>query len=81
MADDPREDKGAHVTLTGVIDDHVLQRYRALLDAEDAAFDQLAHAYEDGDRDHFEADMAAWQSAIDRRLAYLRQLGVSTAPA
>ncbi|HEX4540937.1 MAG TPA: hypothetical protein VH112_11895 [Acidimicrobiales bacterium] len=67
------------MTLTGVIDDHVLQRYRALLDAEDAAFDQLAHAYEDGDRDHFEADMAAWQSAIDRRLVYLRQLGVSTA--
>jgi hypothetical protein len=78
---DPSQDKGAHVTLTGVIDDRVLQRYRALLDAEDAAFDQLAHAYEDGDRDHFEADMAAWQSAIDRRLAYLRHLGVSTAPA
>jgi hypothetical protein len=68
------------VTLHGVIDDHVLQRYRTLLDAEDTAFDQLAHAYEDGDRDHFEADMAAWQSAIDRRMAYLRRLGLSPSP-
>jgi hypothetical protein len=64
------------MTVTGVIDDHVLQHYRALMDLEDAAFDELAHAYEDGDRDHFEADLTAWQVAAARRLAYLRRIGV-----
>ena len=32
------------------VDDHFFRRYRTLLDAEDAAFDELEHAYEDGDR-------------------------------
>ena len=69
--------KGENVTLAEVIDDHFLRRYRELLDAEDAAFDDLEHAYEDGDRAHFETDLEAWQSAIERKLAYLRRLGVS----
>ena len=47
------------MTLAEVIDDHVLARYRELLDAEDAAFDELEHAYEDGDREHFEHDQFA----------------------
>jgi hypothetical protein len=64
------------VTLAEVIDDHFLTRYRELLDAEDAAFDALEHAYEEGDRAHFEHDLAAWQSAIERKLAYVRRLGV-----
>ena len=64
-----------------VIDDHFLRRYRELLDAEDAAFDELEHAYEDGDRSHFEADLAAWQEAIERKLSYLRRLGVELEPA
>jgi len=64
------------VTLAEVIDDHFLTKYRTLLDAEDAAFDELEHAYEDGDRVHFEADLAAWQSAIERKLAYLQRLGI-----
>lgn len=64
------------MTVTGVIDDHVLQQYRALMDLEDAAFDELEHAYEDGDRDHFEADLTAWQHAASRRLAYLRRIGL-----
>ena len=34
----------------GAVDDHFFRRYRALLDAEDCAFDELEHAYEDGDR-------------------------------
>ena len=34
----------------GVVDEGFLQRYRQLLDAEDTAFDELEHAYEDGDR-------------------------------
>ena len=65
------------MTLAEVIDDHFLRRYRELLDAEDAAFDELEHAYEDGDRSHFEADLAAWQGAIARKLSYLRRMGVT----
>lgn len=64
------------MTLAEVIDDHFLAKYRTLLDAEDAAFDELEHAYEEGDRAHFEADLAAWGQAIERKLAYLRRLGV-----
>ena len=64
------------MTLSEVIDEHFLIRYRALLDAEDAAFDELEHAYEDGDRAHFEADLAAWCSAVERKLAYLKRHGV-----
>jgi hypothetical protein len=64
------------MALTGVIDDHMLLTYRSLLDLEDAAFDELEHAYEDGDRDHFEADLAAWQQAAARRTAFLHRLGV-----
>ena len=64
------------MTLAEVIDEHFLARYRALLDAEDAAFDELEHAYEDGDRAHWDADLAAWHSAIHRRLAYLARCEV-----
>lgn len=64
------------MTLAEVIDDHFLRRYRELLDAEDTAFDALEHAFEEGDRAHFELDLAAWQTAIERKLAYLRRLGV-----
>jgi hypothetical protein len=64
------------MTLAEVIDDHFLDRYRALLDAEDNAFDELEHAYEDGDREHFELDLRAWQDAISRKLDYLRRKGV-----
>jgi hypothetical protein len=64
------------MTLTGVIDDHMLIQYRVLLDREDAAFDELEHAYEDGDRDHFETDFNDWIQAMSRRLAYLRRIGI-----
>ena len=64
------------MTLAEVIDDHFLLRYRELLDAEDAAFDELEHAYEDGDRAHFEADLTLWRSAIEGKLAYLRRFGI-----
>ena len=43
-----------------VLDEAFMRRYRELLDAEDNAFDELEHAYEDGDRNHFETDFAAW---------------------
>ena len=65
------------MTLTGVIDEHTLHHYRELLDLEDAAFDELEHAYEDGDRGQFEADLSVWQQAASRRLAYLRRMGVT----
>lgn len=65
------------MTLAEVIDEHFLKRYRELLDAEDAAFDALEHAYEEGDRVHFELDLDAWQTAIQRKLAYLERRGVT----
>jgi hypothetical protein len=52
------------------------RRYRELLDAEDCAFDELEHAYEDGDRAHFELDLAAWHGALERRHSYLERSGV-----
>jgi hypothetical protein len=64
------------LTLAEVIDENFLRRYRELLDAEDAAFDELEHAYEDGDRAHFDADLASWRSAMERKQAYLRRLGL-----
>ena len=64
------------VALEEVVNEHFLARYRALLDAEDAAFDELQHAYEDGDREHFRADLDAWRNAAERRLAYLRRAGL-----
>jgi len=64
------------VAVAEAIDEHFLSRYRALLDAEDAAFDELAHCYEDGDRAHWDADLRAWRSAVERRLAYLARCKV-----
>ena len=64
------------MTLAEVIDDHFLSKYRQLLDAEDAAFDELEHAFEEGDREHFEADLAAWQAAIEKKVAYINRLGI-----
>ena len=64
------------MTLAEVIDDHFLTRYRTLLDAEDEAFDELEHAFEEGDRQHFEADLAAWRAAIERKLDYLQRIGL-----
>lgn len=58
------------------MDDGFLRRYRELLDAEDAAFDELEHAYEDGDRAHFENDLAAWRVAFEEKLAYLQRKGI-----
>ncbi len=68
------------MTLTQAIDDHFLERYRVLLDAEDAAFDELEHAFEDGDREHFELDLAAWHTAVENRLSYLGRAGMTLPP-
>jgi hypothetical protein len=55
------------------IDEGFFQRYRELLDAEDAAFDELEHAYEDGNRTEFEADLATWRSTVEKRAAFLER--------
>jgi len=68
------------VTLSEVIDDQFLTRYRSLLDAEDAAFDELEHAFEDGDRMHFDQDLCAWRTAVEKKLRYLHRLGVVSPP-
>jgi len=54
------------------------RRYRELLDAEDCAFDELEHAYEDGDRASFDADLAMWHMAIERRTSFLATRGLSS---
>jgi hypothetical protein len=69
------------VTLEEVVNENFLARYRALLDAEDAAFDELEHAYEDGDRVTFLADLDAWQDTVGRRLAFLERAGMEPAVA
>jgi hypothetical protein len=60
----------------GVVDEGFLRRYRQLLDAEDTAFDELEHAYEDGDRPHFDEELELWQQAIVKRIDFLRKKGI-----
>ena len=62
------------------VDDHFFRRYRELLDAEDNAFDELEHAYEDGDRAHFESDFVMWRSATERRTHFLERHGLASSP-
>jgi hypothetical protein len=61
------------------IDDTFLRRYRELLDAEDVAFDELEHAFEDGDRSNFEHDLSHWRAALERRHAFLERRGFTVA--
>ena len=65
------------MTLGEVIDDGFLRRYRELLDAEDAAFDDLEHAYEEGNRVAFETDLAEWREAFEKKIDYLQRRGVT----
>jgi hypothetical protein len=58
------------------IDDHFLSKYRALLDAEDLAFDELEHACEDGDRAQFDKDMVDWRNALEHKLHFLQSKGI-----
>jgi hypothetical protein len=57
----------------GHLDEGFFRRYRELLDAEDAAFDELEHAYEEGDRELFEQDLSQWRSTVERRRAFLER--------
>jgi hypothetical protein len=58
-----------------VINDHFFLKYRALLDAEDQAFDELEHACEDGDGPHFDEEMTLWMTALRAKLAFLERAG------
>jgi hypothetical protein len=60
----------------GQIDEGFFRRYRELLDAEDAAFDELEHAYEEGDRVHYEQDLVQWRALVERRAAFLDRHGM-----
>jgi hypothetical protein len=64
---------GQSVDGNDVIDEGFFRRYRALLDAEDAAFDDLEHAYEEGQRARFDTDLVAWHASIERRTAFLQR--------
>jgi hypothetical protein len=57
------------------LDEGFFWRYRELLDAEDAAFDELEHAYEEGDRAHYEQDLAQWRAVVERRATFLSRAG------
>jgi hypothetical protein len=57
-------------------DDHFLLKYRALLDAEDLAFDELEHACEEGDRMQFDKDMVDWHNALEHKLLFLANHGI-----
>ncbi|MET0628942.1 MAG: hypothetical protein ABW033_10845 [Acidimicrobiia bacterium] len=63
-----------------LIDEGFFRRYRALLDAEDTAFDELEHAYEAGARADFEADLTMWRLSVERRSAFLERHVFSPAP-
>jgi hypothetical protein len=62
----------------GLLDEGFFRRYRELLDAEDAAFDELEHAYEEGDRAHFEQDLTEWRSVVARRSTFLERHGIAS---
>jgi hypothetical protein len=64
----------------GVVDEGFLRRYRELLDAEEEAFDELEHSWEDGDREHFELDLTAWHRAVDARNEFLARRGLPESP-
>ena len=47
---------------------------------QDAAFDELEHAVEEGDREHYELDLATWRDAMTRRHAFLERRELLVAP-
>jgi hypothetical protein len=65
----------AHMSEAGHLGEGFFRRYRELLDAEDAAFDELEHAYEEGDRARYEQDLANWRSVVERRVLFLDRNG------
>lgn len=69
------------MALAETVDERFLSKYRALLDAEDEAFDTLEHCCEDGDRSHFAECLQAWKAAVERKLVFLHRAGMVNPPA
>lgn len=57
------------------IDTHFLNQYRAMLDDEEAAFDDLEHDFEEGKSAQFAADVDIWIRAIEKRIGFLKRSG------
>ena len=57
----------------GAVTESFLSRYRMLLDAETAAFDDLEHAVEDGNRMQYEEDLANWITCAQERAQFLAE--------
>ena len=64
----------------GIIDEGFFRKYREMLDAEDAAFDDLEHAYEEGDRTRYEHDLGTWRTQVEKRSAFLGRHGLMAVP-
>jgi hypothetical protein len=60
----------------GTFDEGFLRRYREMLDAETAAFDELEHSYEEGDRERFDRLFSEWQAALNRKRDFLVRRGI-----
>jgi hypothetical protein len=56
-------------------DDQFFRRYGRFSMPRTAAFDELEHAYEDGDRSAFDVDLEAWRSAVTHRESFLERNG------
>ena len=80
MSDTSGVGMGDDVNGSDVIDEGFFRRYRELLDAEDAAFDELEHAYEDGDRAHLDDDLAVWRITVEKRVRVPRAHSFSPTP-
>ncbi|MBI2168721.1 MAG: hypothetical protein HYU28_04360 [Actinobacteria bacterium] len=64
----------------GTVDEGFLRRYRELLDAEERAFDELEHSFEEGDREHFTSDLAELQRAIEAKNVFLERRRLPVPP-
>ncbi len=65
----------------GSLDEAFFRKYRTLLDAEDNAFDELEHAFEEGDRARFDQELTTWRTELERRNAFLDRNGFAAVPA
>lgn len=65
----------------GSLDEAFFRKYRTLLDAEDNAFDELEHAFEEGDRARFDQELTTWRTELERRNAFLDRNGFAAVAA
>jgi hypothetical protein len=57
-------------------DEKAFASYRSLLDEEEAAFDDLEHAFEEGDSDRFEKARQKLLAVLRRKESYLHSSGL-----